>query len=60
MSEEMPPIPSQGMSDAQREKIRQANEAATDWRGTFRCCGKEFVGRLCEVRNLRHVCEKQP
>lgn len=41
------------MSEAARERLREANEAAADWRGLCRGCGRELVGTLAELRAHR-------
>jgi hypothetical protein len=46
------------MSEEQRERIRAEAEAATDWVGTFRCCGEPFQGSLREARETNHVCKE--
>lgn len=43
-----------GASPEARERLKQANEAAKDWRGRCRKCGAELEGTLAELRG--HVC----
>jgi hypothetical protein len=37
-----------------RARIREANEAATDWRATCRVCGETLTGTLAELRAHTH------